>query len=112
MRGDVGDARIRVPQRIQQGQQITVHAIVQHPMDTGFFRTADGQPIPAWFVKEVVVTYAGRQVARFTWTSGVSRDPVVSFGLVADREGPLTIRWTDTRGAAFEQSVPIAFAAT
>ncbi|HEX5819956.1 MAG TPA: thiosulfate oxidation carrier complex protein SoxZ [Gemmatimonadales bacterium] len=111
-RRDVGDARIRVPQRISKGDTILVHSIIQHPMDTGFFRTADGQPIPAWFIKDVVVTYAGQQVAKFTWTSGVSRDPVVSFHLVADREGPLTMTWTDSKGAVFEQTAQIAFGTT
>ena len=43
----IGEARIRVPSKIQQGDIISVSAIVQHPMDTGFFRSADGQPIPA-----------------------------------------------------------------
>jgi hypothetical protein len=47
----VGEARIRLPQRISRGDTILVHSIVQHPMDTGFFRTTDGQPIPAWFIK-------------------------------------------------------------
>ncbi len=112
MRHDIGDARIRVPARIQQGDTILVHSIVSHPMDTGFFRTPEGEPIPAWFIRDVTVTYAGTQVARFTWTSGISRDPVMSFHLVADREGPLTMRWTDSKGAVFEQSVQIAFAAT
>ena len=60
-------------------------------MDTGFFRTADGQPIPAFFIKDVVVTYGDAQVARFDWTSGVSKDPIVSFTLRADREAPLTM---------------------
>jgi sulfur-oxidizing protein SoxZ len=89
-----------------------VHAIVQHPMDTGFFRTVDGQPIPAWFIQDVVVTYAGQQVAKFTWTSGVSRDPVVSFNLLADREGPLTMTWTDNKGSVFEATAQIAFSTT
>ncbi len=109
---DLGDARIRVPSRIQRGDEILVHAIVQHPMDTGFFRTASGDPIPAWFIKDVVVLYAGREVARFKWTSGVSRDPVVSFTLRADVEGPLTMRWTDSKDAVFEATTPIAFSTT
>lgn len=109
---DLGDARIRVPNRIQKGDEILVHAIVQHPMDTGFFRTAAGDPIPAWFIKDVVVLYGDREVARFRWTSGISRDPVVSFTLHADVEAPLTMRWTDTRGSVFEASTPIAFATT
>ncbi|MFZ5624412.1 MAG: thiosulfate oxidation carrier complex protein SoxZ [Gemmatimonadota bacterium] len=107
---EIGEARIRIPARITKGEIITVNAIVTHPMDTGFFRTREGEPIPAWFIKDVVVEYAGRQVAHFVWTSGVSRDPFVSFSLRAVEEGPLTIRWTDTKGSVFTQSVNIAFA--
>ncbi|HET6580067.1 MAG TPA: thiosulfate oxidation carrier complex protein SoxZ [Gemmatimonadales bacterium] len=105
-----GDARIRIPERIARGDLITVNAIVSHPMDTGFFRTPEGQPIPAFFIRDVVVTYAGEQVARFEWTSGVSKDPIVSFTLRADKEGPLTMTWTDTKGSVYRQSVNVAFA--
>jgi sulfur-oxidizing protein SoxZ len=108
---NVGDARIRVPDRIGRGEMITVNSIISHPMDTGFFRTKEGDPIPVYFITEVVVTYAGEQVARFEWTSGISRDPVVSFSLRADREGPLTMTWKDNKGAVYSQSVDIAFAA-
>jgi sulfur-oxidizing protein SoxZ len=107
----IGEARIRIPDRISRGDLITVNAIVSHPMDTGFFRTAEGAPIPAFFIREVVVTYGGEQVARFEWTSGVSKDPIVSFTLKADKEGPLTITWTDTKGEVFRRTADIAFAA-
>jgi sulfur-oxidizing protein SoxZ len=106
----IGDARIRIPDRITRGDLITVNAIVSHPMDTGFFRTADGQPIPAFFIKDVVVTYGREQVARFEWTSGVSRDPIVSFTLTADKEAPLTMVWTDTKGGVYKRTVDVAFA--
>lgn len=106
-----GDARIRIPDRIARGDLITVNAIVAHPMDTGFFRTADGQPIPAYFIKDVVIAYGDEHVARFEWTSGVSKDPIVSFTLKAEKEAPLTITWTDTKGATYKQSVNVAFAA-
>jgi sulfur-oxidizing protein SoxZ len=107
----IGEARIRVPDRIARGDLITVNAIVVHPMDTGYFRTAEGQPIPAWFIKDVVVRYGETEVARFEWTSGVSRDPIVSFTLTADKEAPLTMVWTDNKGGVYRQSVNIAFAA-
>jgi sulfur-oxidizing protein SoxZ len=111
MTSRIGEARIRVPDRIQRGDLITVHSIVSHPMDTGFFRDAEGDPIPAYFIEHVVVTYGGDEVARFDWTSGISRDPVVSFTLRADKEAPLTMVWTDNQGATFKQSVNIGFAA-
>ena len=110
MSAAIGDARIRVPDRIAKGEVIVVNAIIIHPMDTGFFRTAEGQPIPAYFIKDVVVTYGEQEVARFEWTSGVSRDPIISFTLKADREAPLSMVWTDNKGGVFKQSANIAFA--
>jgi sulfur-oxidizing protein SoxZ len=94
---ETGEARIRVPSEIRKGDLITVHSIVSHPMDTGFF-------------KHVVITYGDQEVARFEWTSGVSRDPVVTFTLRADREAPLTMVWTDNRGGVYRQSTDIGFA--
>ena len=109
MSDTIGEARIKVPERIRRGDLVTVNSIVSHPMDTGFFRDAAGDPIPAYFIKHVVVTYGGEEVARFDWTSGISRDPVVSFTLRADKEAPLTMVWTDNKGATFKQSVNISF---
>lgn len=110
MSAAIGDARIRVPDRVAPGELIIVNAIISHPMDTGFFRNADGQPIPAYFIKDVVISYGDREIARFQWTSGISRDPIVSFTLKADREAPLTMVWTDNKGGVFKQSAEIKFA--
>jgi sulfur-oxidizing protein SoxZ len=110
MTNNIGEARIKVPDRIARGEVIVVNSIISHPMDTGFFRSIDGEPIPAYFIKEVVVTYGEQEVARFQWTSGISRDPVVSFTVKVDKEAPLTMVWTDNKGAAFKQSVGINFA--
>jgi sulfur-oxidizing protein SoxZ len=107
----IGEARIRVPDRISRGQVILVNAIISHPMDTGFFRTAEGKPIPAYFVASVAISYGEAEIARFDWTSGISRDPVVSFTVKADKEAPLTMVWTDNKGASYKQSVNIAFTA-
>src|ERR671925_564612 len=104
-----GEARINLPRRIKPGDEITVNSNVSHPMDTGFFRNSEGQSIPAYFIKDVVVTYGGEEVARFDWTSGISRDPVVSFTLKADKEAPLTMIWTDNKGASFKHSISISF---
>lgn len=109
MNPTIGEARIKLPERISRGDLITVNSIVSHPMDTGFFRDADGDPIPAYYIERVLVTYGGDEVARFEWTSGISRDPVVSFTLRAEKEAPLTMVWTDNKGATFKQSVNIGF---
>lgn len=109
-RREIGAARILVPTTIRRGDVIDVRALIEHPMDTGLFRDADGNPIPAHFINDVTVTYGGDVVAHFVWSSGVSRDPFVEFSLRADREAPLKFTWRDNTGAVFEQAVDVRFA--
>jgi hypothetical protein len=40
----------------------------------------------------------------------VSKDPIVSFTLKADREAPLTLTWTDNRGSVYRRAADVAFA--
>ena len=106
----VGEARIVVPPSAAAGSIIYVRALVTHPMHTGLFRDAAGVPIAAWFVREVIVTYGDEEVARFEWSSGISRDPFVTFPLRATRTAPLTITWKDNRGGAYTQSAQVTVA--
>jgi sulfur-oxidizing protein SoxZ len=104
-----GDARVLLPPSIKSGDVIYVRAIIEHPMDTGFFRTAEGQPIPAFFIHDVSVTYGDEHIAHFEWTSGVSRDPSVTFPLTASREAPVTVTWKDNTGGVYHQTVDVRF---
>ncbi|HWA57383.1 MAG TPA: thiosulfate oxidation carrier complex protein SoxZ [Gemmatimonadales bacterium] len=109
---ETGRTKIVVPDRIQRGDTIRVQVLVQHPMDTGFFRDANANIIPAWFIKDVVVRYGDQEIATFEWTSGISRDPMVSFQLKADREAPLSFVTRDNRGNEFSGTAEIKFATT
>jgi sulfur-oxidizing protein SoxZ len=105
----IGEAKILLPRSIQRDSLIYVRTLISHPMDTGFFKDHEGNPIPAHFIDEVTVIYGGEEVARFTWTSGISRDPFLTFPLRATREAPLAITWKDNRGGLYRQSVDVAF---
>ncbi len=105
-----GDARVIVPAGIKAGDVIYVRAIIEHPMDTGFFRTPDGQPIPAYFIQDVTVRYGEDEIAHYEWTSGVSRDPSVTFALKAVREAPIAVTWKDNKGGVYHQSADVRFA--
>ena len=108
---DIGTTRIAVPERIQQGDVIRVLVVIQHPMDTGFFRDANANIIPAWFISDVRVRYGDEEIARFEWTSGISRDPMVSFPLRAEKEATLSVLSRDNKGGVYSGSVDITFAA-
>ncbi|MEP6572009.1 MAG: thiosulfate oxidation carrier complex protein SoxZ [Gemmatimonadota bacterium] len=109
---EIGKARIVVPAHISRGDVVRIQSIVQHPMDTGFFRDANASIIPPYFIQEVTISFGGAEIARFEWTSGISRDPVVTFMLRADTEGPLTMVWKDNKGGVYQSSVDIAFSTT
>lgn len=109
---ETGKTKIVLPERIQRGDVIRVQVVMQHPMDTGFFRDANANMIPAWFINDVRVNYGGTEVARFEWTSGISKDPLVAFQLKADQEGILRVDSTDNRGSAFSGQAEIKFATT
>ena len=109
---ETGKTKIVLPERIQRGDVIRVQVLMQHPMDTGFFRDANAVIIPAWFINEVRVRYGDQEVARFEWTSGISKDPMVAFPLRAESEGTLTVLSKDSRGSEFQGSAEIKFATT
>lgn len=109
---ETGRTKVVVPDRIQRGDVIRVQVVVQHPMDTGFFRDANANFIPAWFIKDVLVRYGDEEIARFEWTSGISKDPMVSFRLKAEKEAPLSFLWRDNRGNEYTGSTEIKFATT
>ena len=107
----IGEAKILLPTQIRRDSVIHVRALLSHPMLTGLSRDAQGNPIPAYFVNEVVITYGEEQVAHFEWTSGISKDPFVAFPLRATREAPLTITWKDNKGGVYTQSADVKFSA-
>lgn len=109
---ETGRTKIVVPDRIQKGDVIRVQVLVQHPMDTGFFRDANANIIPPWFIQDVRISYGGAEIASFEWTSGISRDPMVSFQLKAEQEGPLTFVSKDNRGKEYSGSTEVKFATT
>ena len=107
----IGEAKILLPAQIRRDSVIHVRALLSHPMLTGLSRDAQGNPIPAYFVNEVIITYGGERIAHFEWTSGISKDPFVAFPLRATREAPLTITWKDNKGGVYTQSADVKFSA-
>ena len=111
MSREIGEAKILLPAQIRRDSVIHVRALLSHPMLTGLSRDAQGNPIPAYFVNEMIVAYGDEQVAHFEWTSGISKDPFVAFPLRASREAPLTITWKDNKGGVYKHSADIRFSA-
>ena len=77
-----------------------VQALIQHPMDSGFVKDAQGQIIPPHFIQQVTFQHEGRKVFVADWGTAVSKDPYVKFSFKGGKKGDdLKIDWVDNKGA-------------
>ena len=83
------------------GDTTEVQALIQHPMDTGFVKDAQGQIIPPHFIQQLTFEYDGKPVFSADWGGGISKDPYVKFSFKGAKKGDeLKISWTDNKGGS------------
>ena len=82
------------------GDITEVQALIQHPMDSGFVKDAQGNLIPPHFIQELTFEYDGKPVFVADWGPAVSKDPYVKFSFKGGKkDGELKISWVDNKGA-------------
>lgn len=82
--------------------------LIRHPMYTGLQRDlATNGYRPAFFIDRIAVTYNGKPVMTADTSIGISENPAIQFGFVADRPGTLQVVLRDSRGATFRQSMDV-----
>jgi sulfur-oxidizing protein SoxZ len=91
-------ARLQVPPAARRGEAVEVRLLIQHPMETGYRREADGRTVPMNVVNTVVCRYAGRDVFRAELGSGVAANPYFAFWLLAEASGEVSVEWIDDAG--------------
>lgn len=107
---EIGSVKMRVPATIRRGDVVTVKSLILHPMELPR-RDKDGNEIPGDYnyLTKVVVTYAGKEVARFDIGPGISANPFFAFQVTATEPGPVTATFTDTKGRTYQGAVEIRF---
>jgi sulfur-oxidizing protein SoxZ len=84
---------------ISNGDTTEVQALIQHPMDSGFVKDAQGQTIPAHFIRQLTFEHDGKTVFIADWGPAVSKDPYVKFAFKGGNKGDeLKIGWVDNKG--------------
>ena len=76
-----------------------VKVLMQHEMETGLRKGADGNLVPAWFISEVKAQYQGRTVLEAQLGTGVSKNPYLLFRFTGGAVGEkVTVSWVDNKG--------------
>lgn len=104
-----GQVRIRLPDRVKQGEVITVRAMVTHPMETMRFEKDKPVERNYNFVNRIEALYNGKKVFEAETSQAVSQNPFVSFNLKATAPGTLKIIFHDTQGKTYDGQAEIKF---
>jgi sulfur-oxidizing protein SoxZ len=81
------------------GDSTEVKVLMNHEMETGQRKDAQGKTIPAWHITTVTATYNGKTVLAAEWGPAVSKNPFLSFKFKGGAKGEkVQITWVDTKG--------------
>ena len=81
------------------GDVTEVKVLMNHEMETGQRKDAQGQAIPAWFIQNVTVTWNDKTVLSAQWGPAVAKNPFLSFKFRGGAKGDrVSITWVDNRG--------------
>jgi sulfur-oxidizing protein SoxZ len=93
----------------KKGELVEVKALVQHVMETGNRRDANGNIVPRKILNKFVCTVAGLQVFAADFETAISANPYIQFKFKADHSGPVVLTWTDDDGSTItgEESITV-----
>ena len=92
-------APIRIRAKVTDGKA-EVRVLMNHPMESGARKGADGKLIPARYITDVTATLNGnRTVISGRWGVAVSQDPFLAFRFSGAKVGDkLVVHWKDNTG--------------
>jgi sulfur-oxidizing protein SoxZ len=101
-------ALVHLPPAIRRGQPFEVRCTLQHAMETGYRRDADGRLLPRDIVRRLEVRFDAEPVFAADLYPAIAANPYVAFWLTLDQAGALHLRWSGDNGFEHVETLPIA----
>jgi sulfur-oxidizing protein SoxZ len=89
---------INVPKQVKRGEAFDVKLLISHPMESGQRRDAMGEAIPRDIINSFVCAFNGEEVLRADLFPAIAANPFLSFAVVVQESGTLTMTFTDDDG--------------
>jgi sulfur-oxidizing protein SoxZ len=100
--------RIRVPATAKVGEVIEIKTLVQHVMETGNRKTADGKVVPRNIINSFTASFDGKEFFKADIQPGISANPYLAFFMKVTGPGELEFTWIDDAGVKVSQKAPLA----
>ena len=101
---------ITVPAAARRGEVIEIRALINHPMETGYRRDADGKSLARDLIRRFTCRYDGEVVFVAELHAAVAANPYLSFHTVATTSGVLNFSCEGDNG--FAQTVSLSIVVT
>ena len=111
-------ALVTVPKSAERGEIIEIRALVQHPMETGYRRSSEGDLLPRDLIRRFACRFvetgkaddAGTIVFAATLHAAIAANPYLSFNLRAGSSGTLVFSWEGDNGFSHREHVALTVA--
>src|SRR3954452_433387 len=99
---------MKIPGLVGQGST-DIRVLMNHPMETGQRKDADGKLVPMHFIQNLTVKVNGKTVVDAQISQAVSRNPVFSFRLKGGAKGDkIEVSWLDNQGESNSTEAAVA----
>jgi sulfur-oxidizing protein SoxZ len=102
-----GTTRIKLPEKPAVGEVIEIRALINHVMETGNRKDAEGNVIPRNIIKSLTVTFGSITILKAEFGPGISSNPFVAFHMRVPGPGELVFTWEDDAGQTTVERSPL-----
>lgn len=104
----LGKMKFVLPEATTDGP-LAAKLLIKHPNSSGLqFDQISRNYIPANYVRNIEVTYNGRQLFKAATDISISEDPAIWFGFDPQAGGVVEVKATDSKGRNFDQRFDVA----
>ena len=112
---------ITVPRTAKTGEIIEIKALVQHPMETGYRRSSEGDMLPRDLIRRFTCRFVaapgaantsdgGELVFSAAFHAAIAANPYLSFNFRAMSSGTLVFMWEGDKGFAQRETANLLVA--
>jgi sulfur-oxidizing protein SoxZ len=101
---------INVPKQVRANDPFDVKVLISHPMESGQRRDQLGLVIPRDIINHFTCTLDGEMVVDMELFPAIAANPFLSFSVVAEKSGTLSLTFTDDHGVIQTETALITVA--
>jgi sulfur-oxidizing protein SoxZ len=99
--------RVKVPATAAPGEIIAIKAVLNHDMENGQRKDANGAIIPRHIINRFECRFDGEIVFHCDLQPSMAANPYFEFTMRAEKSGTMEFAWTEDGGAVFTASQPL-----